>query len=714
MSSIPCGTRTLLIVVLAIQLAFLGSIGLDFVDIKIPIIRQAISHIYLSLLPGILILRILKIHKLALIETVLYSLGLSLALLMLAGATANFLNFLYPLKPISELPLILIFSITTLILSLGCYVRDLDYVGNFSFDISKTFSNSNLFLLLLPFLAIFGTYLVNFYNNNILLLVLLFTIAAIPFAIIFNKINMESYPFVMWIVSVSLLLHNSLISIYISGIDINSEYYFANMVIQNGFWNSSFKDFINAMLSIVIMAPIFSEIGNISLTYVYKLTYVFFFSLIPVGLYHIFRQQMEARIALLSSYFFTSFFIFYTEMLTLSRQEIAEFFLICLIVSMTSRDLTDYRKALLSIIFLFSIAVSHYGLSYLLIIMFLLVYLLNYIINNNRNGPNYITTGRFIALSIIFAITYYTYTAGSSIFEAFLGIGKNLMVNIIDIYNPANSNIAFYMSRTDLSPLYDVFKYFNYITQIFILIGIWGLLRRKYSNEFNNEYKLYSIAALCMWFACFIPGFASDSSFGLTRIYHITLFFLAPFCIIGGIMSIKTLCNTASLKIEEKQIYKIISFILALFLLFNSSLIFYMANDYCTSISLNKNIAKEISGPVSLKTKVAFYNAYLPEEDVFSAIWLSAHYCIAQSIYADAIGKRNVLNSYGNISRIEIDELKQGDSPRNNSLIYLRKFNYADGILIGPGIYKRWNISELAIPCKTYNKIYADNIYVIF
>ena len=69
------GIRKFLKVVLAIHLAFCGAIGLDIVGLQIPILRQLIGFIYLTFIPGVIILRILKLHKLGSIETLLYSVG---------------------------------------------------------------------------------------------------------------------------------------------------------------------------------------------------------------------------------------------------------------------------------------------------------------------------------------------------------------------------------------------------------------------------------------------------------------------------------------------------------------------------------------------------------------------------------------------------------------------------------------------------------------
>ena len=50
-------------VLLAIQFAVWGAIGLDAIGLQIPIIRQFIGFIYLTFIPCILILRNLKLQK---------------------------------------------------------------------------------------------------------------------------------------------------------------------------------------------------------------------------------------------------------------------------------------------------------------------------------------------------------------------------------------------------------------------------------------------------------------------------------------------------------------------------------------------------------------------------------------------------------------------------------------------------------------------------
>jgi uncharacterized membrane protein len=128
-------------VVLAIQLAMWGVIGLDAVGLQIPILRQLIGFIYLSFIPGIIILRILKLHKLGNIQTLLYTVGLSIATLMFTGLL---MNTIYPFigitRPISITPLIITISAVVLVLCVISYVRDKDFSDPNYIDVKDVLS----------------------------------------------------------------------------------------------------------------------------------------------------------------------------------------------------------------------------------------------------------------------------------------------------------------------------------------------------------------------------------------------------------------------------------------------------------------------------------------------------------------------------------------------------------------------------------------------
>lgn len=49
----------------------------------------------------------------------------------------------------------------------------------------------------------------------------------------------------------------------------------------------------------------------------------------------------------------------------------------------------------------------------------------------------------------------------------------------------------------------------------------------------------------------------------------------------------------------------------------------------------------------SVQVETSFLAAYIPEQDVFSAVWLSNHRDLSSFIYADFVSSPHVLTSYG-------------------------------------------------------------------
>jgi uncharacterized membrane protein len=59
------------------------------VILNVPIIRQIVVFIYLSFIPGFVLLKLLKLTETMLVEKILFMVGLSLAFLMFVGLLIN-------------------------------------------------------------------------------------------------------------------------------------------------------------------------------------------------------------------------------------------------------------------------------------------------------------------------------------------------------------------------------------------------------------------------------------------------------------------------------------------------------------------------------------------------------------------------------------------------------------------------------------------------
>jgi uncharacterized membrane protein len=86
------------------------------VIIDIPVARQVIGFLYLLFVPGYILVRLLGLNDLDELGIMLFSIGLSVAFLILAGHFMNeFLFLLGVSQPLSLIPLLLVVSGFTLL-----------------------------------------------------------------------------------------------------------------------------------------------------------------------------------------------------------------------------------------------------------------------------------------------------------------------------------------------------------------------------------------------------------------------------------------------------------------------------------------------------------------------------------------------------------------------------------------------------------------------
>ena len=231
--------------------------------INLVLLKQIFGFIYLTFLPGILFIRYLNIISDD-VKSCLIIIGTSLSLLMLFGATLNFLGpYLDISRPLSQIPIIFgLFSIILFLIILNAK-NNLLTKARLPLDLS-IFHPRVLIFVALPELSIFGTYLVNISKNNFILLFMIALICLIILIVGFtDRVPKEHYAFIILMIAISLLFHNTLISDYIWGWDIQGEYALLSNVIQDSYWNSTKEGSLTGMLSITVLPTIYENVlGN--------------------------------------------------------------------------------------------------------------------------------------------------------------------------------------------------------------------------------------------------------------------------------------------------------------------------------------------------------------------------------------------------------------------------------------------------------------------
>jgi uncharacterized membrane protein len=207
--------KKLLVLSIGLLVAVIGLAGTGSLGIDVPGLRQVAGFIFLTFIPGALILRILKIHNISATESLVYSAGLSIAFVMFSGALIDFI--LPPLgfpQPISLLPVTASIAVLTLILMAIAFMRDRSFTGPARTPLKEKLQCPPvLFLILLLLLTILGVALIDAYQNNILLLICLIIIAGVVGLAAFGKfIQPGIYPLAIFIIGLCLLYQTTLMS----------------------------------------------------------------------------------------------------------------------------------------------------------------------------------------------------------------------------------------------------------------------------------------------------------------------------------------------------------------------------------------------------------------------------------------------------------------------------------------------------------------------
>lgn len=686
-----------LAIVLFTQFAVYLSIFCD-----IPIARQVICFLYLSFLPGLVLVKLLRLNRLSTIETVLFSLGLSIALLMIIGL---FLNYFLPLLGILY-PL----SLTPIIAAIGSFVlvgSAIDWARERKSTQSNQLTRENnktslkpMLCLILPALSIIGAFWANITGNSSLLLFTLFA-TAVAFGILALSTRMKlvriNEIFILAI-ALTLLFQGLLVSNYINGHDIHLEYYLFKQTQENAFWNSTAfsTDLIygnyNSMASITILPTIYSEVLNLEATWVLKIVFPLLFAFVPLGLYQMWKTKLGAKTAFFSAFLLMSQFTFYMEMIGLARQMIAELFFVLLFIIIFSKNFDHKNIKACFIIFSFALVISHYSMAIIFLFFISFGWLFMYL--SKKKCQNLSLPIVLLFFSLMFL--WYIFASAAASFDTIILFVDWIYSGLGNFLDPASRGAGVLRGiglEATQSYLQLMSRIVAYITQVFIVIGFFAAIVQRKKGTVDFDYISFaSLSMVILSLTIILPNFAD--SLQITRFYHILLFFLAPFFLLGC----QTLISFVVKNKKQIRTYTLATIILIAYFLFQTNFVYEVAGTESWSV------------PLSLYRMGAtsYSMGYTHEQDVFGAYWLSENVVAKNvSIYADALSRNRILTSYAMIFRGEVEVLDTYIGTVDNKLIYLNLLNVVYDEFGYHG-EETLNSSVIAPTLQKMNKIYTN------
>lgn len=697
------------------------------VILNIPILQQCIGFIYLTFVPGFVVLRALKITEKDITETFLLSVTLSVALVMFIGLLSN---AVYPLiglmEPLSAIPSTLTIGSFTLIVFMltqrtnitkELHLPDtLVYHSWIDFRGAIFCGVSLLFLVL----SIIGA----FYTNTILIFLAILGTAGIIATCTFSK-NVSSsnyYSLMVFLLSLSLLFQTSLLSTHIMGWDIFNEYYVFQLTRTANYWTApGVVDFFStasnfgSLLSITILPTIYSTVLNVDGELVFKVIFPFIFACVPIFLYKTYECQSGKLIGLVSAFFFIANpLTFYgLESLSLAREMIGYLFIAAAIFSILNKDMNPRNKRILLIICSAGVAVSAYSLSFIYIAFIVFIFIALRV--SGRRG-------HFLSLSLV--ITMIAIIFAWYMFVATPPLNKVSYV-INNIFENFTQDIASSQARLDtsyslLSPTAQTtfvglfHKLLIYLTHGFIVLGALIVALKPKIVKFSLEFRWMIISAAAILVVCLVvPNVAPALNF--SRFYRASMMFLAPLYVIGGIC-LFNLCRKmrfpSRIKFgrdsKTRELF-LLCIILSAFFLFRVGLANYVSGGYPISYPLNFDYMQKTSNP---EERMTLLNVYVPEQDISSAKWLGTKMNRTFLVYGDSNSFYHILPTYALLPFDKVKDLYMNITFATNSYVYLSSLNLQLGIVSPRGGGSTFNLTQM--DTSTSNKIYSNDGSAIY
>jgi len=704
----------------ALAIPFITLLFILVILLNIPFIRPIIAFAYLSFVPGLAILNTLKLNKLGLMDYFLLSAGLSLTAVMFVGLLLNQLYiFLGFSRPLSLVPLTVAISTLTLIFLLTDYKHSFSIMF-YSWDefmaSIRSYMPLTALLTILPIISVIGAV----YINTTIMSVLCLTIGILCVLSTASTklIPSKCYPFLIFSISISILLLNLLISKYIIGDDSSVEYYVFMTTNVRGYWgalqgitDSWMPIAFNSMLSVTLLPNVYSVLVNIQNEILFKILYSFIFSLVPIVLYGIYERETNKSIGLLSTLFFVfSLRAFFGELTGVNRQIVGEFFLILSISLWLDKTLPINKKRILLIIFGAALAVSHYSLTIIYAIFVSIVVIISAL------KTEFDDTFDAFTILAIFSIAFLWY--GFTYVNLLTPILETLRLTFIKLtvfqYDIGAGNVA---AVTSLPETFTLATKINLITivtvHILLAIGIFTTIFLPKRIGLSDKYKLLTIFATIMLAAAlFFPMIALNLNF--TRFYAISLLFLSP-SLAMGVFTVQRMVQHVFRKSKENLRDKIIylnthgkTLILAALIVFayflsQSGYVNYITKGAISSPTFDYYRMKTSSDP---RIQIQLLGSYINEYDAFSAFWLSKNADELSIIHTDLPSSMHVLVSCALIPPNRIKLLTNMTVPEKYSFIYLDSLNVVKGII--PTSTEIFNISEIEFSVNENNLLYSN------
>jgi len=684
------------------------------VALNIPYLRQLMGFIFLTVLPGSLLLFLMKLNKLATAERIVMVIGLSIAFLLFFGLLLNeiCLSFGY-MEPLATNVLLISLNLVFITLLIIAYITNREAFSSTFFHVELNQEGKLLLILfsILPLMSSLGMYFLNTFDNNSILLI--FLLGLVPLSIILinmlkNKISSDTYPLAIILLAVSVMVPCWLRSEHIMGSDVHYEYYMFYKTLSNGHWTKVEGSVLDACLGISLLPAVYQSLVHIGrMEYLFKGIYVIICAFTPVCVYIISKKYLPESYAFLGALFF----IFQPTFLTTAgstRTNLGIFFFALSVMALFSLTGIDgVKQRGLFVIFMASTLLSHYSTTYIFLFMLISVYLIGLPLRKYQQFKS-IT---IVSISLFFSMIFLWYSQiTESPFNSVIWFIEYTFKELPKFFVEESRSYEMNLltgggfRESYLSAIHYVLIY---VTFAFTGVGVLGtMIKRKdmlfiawprksesgfLQTKFEMDYFFTAVASIGIQMATLVLPYVSEG-YDITRLYSQTLVLLSVFFIIGGIVLSKYF-----FKLNPRWL---ILLLLILYAAFTTGATYEVAGVHKQAYLSSEAVT------------YSFEN--IDDQESSAAKWLKERIGSKSQIYtADAYGSQALI-SQGKFSPSLIDRYSFYYRRQIKGCLYL-SYNNANGKFMSTGwVSELCDISDYSDTFISKNMIYNNGGGVVY
>jgi len=399
----------------------------------------------LLVLPGLLLLRALRVPGRAIASFPAYVPCASLVVLLGSGLAVDLVGPLLGVaQPLRARPLLVGIELCCIALLMAGWRAGPEAAIPWHWPKGHLW---RLMPLVMPMLAAVGALrLNNGHGNAVALIAVGACCATLVGALVASpRLDKALLSVILYAVALALSWGFSLRGDLVYGFDIASEYHALQQTILAGIWHTSHvNDAYGALLSVTVLPAELHAVSGVSGLLVFKAVYPAIWAIFPVIVFHLASRVVSDGWAFAAAGITVSQEPLFQQMPGLARQEIAMVLFAVLVAAVLDRNLPRWPQLSLVAAFSLGMAVSHYTTTYFAVVMFAVAFVLQLGVSWFRTIPRF-SPSMVVAVVVIgagAAIWYGLVTRSASNLSQFVSVGS---LQGFDLLNGSGSLLARYL-----------------------------------------------------------------------------------------------------------------------------------------------------------------------------------------------------------------------------------------------------------------------------